>query len=123
MLRLRRDTPAFRAQRRGGVDGAVLAPHAFLLRYFAGRPDEERVLLINLGGDLCVRSFAEPLLAPPDGCEWTVEWSTESPCYGGGGTRDIRPEGRWALPAASALVLAPVDKAAPTMGGRPRRTA
>ncbi len=36
LLRLRREEPVFRAQRPGGVDGAVLAAEAFVLRYFGG---------------------------------------------------------------------------------------
>src|SRR5688500_14912167 len=34
LLRLRREDPAFRAQRHGGLDGAVLGPEAFVLRFF-----------------------------------------------------------------------------------------
>ena len=33
LLRLRREEPVFRAQRRGGLDGAVLAPEALVLRF------------------------------------------------------------------------------------------
>ena len=36
LLALRRTDPAFARQERRGVDGAVLGPHAFLLRFFAG---------------------------------------------------------------------------------------
>ena len=38
LLRLRRETAAFRAQAARGVDGAVLGPEAFVLRYFDGSP-------------------------------------------------------------------------------------
>src|SRR5439155_9744743 len=38
LLRLRREEPAFRAQRASGVDGAVLGPEAFVLRFFGDKP-------------------------------------------------------------------------------------
>ena len=34
LIRLRRRDPVFRAQRPRGVDGAVLGPEAFVLRFF-----------------------------------------------------------------------------------------
>jgi len=80
LLRLRRETPAFRAQRRGVVDGAVLSADAFVLRFILGG-DADRMLIVNLGRDVNRDSFAEPLMAPPRGCEWAVEWSTEAPAY------------------------------------------
>ena len=51
LLRLRREDPAFRAERLHGVDGAVLGPEAFVLRYFA-EDGNDRLLLVNLGRDL-----------------------------------------------------------------------
>ena len=109
LLRLRRETAAFRAQRRGGVDGAVLGDHAFLLRFFPSEGDysKDRVLIVNLGSDLDRPSFAEPLLAPPSGHSWHLEWSSEEPRYGGGGTADIRPNANWHIPGETAVVLAP----------------
>ena len=62
LLRLRRDDPVFRAQRPGGLDGAVLGPAAFVLRYFAAAGhDEDRLLLVNLGADLPLSAAPEPL--------------------------------------------------------------
>ena len=49
LLRLRRDDPVIGQQRRGAVDGAVLGPAAFVLRYF-GTAGNDRVLIVNLGG-------------------------------------------------------------------------
>jgi maltooligosyltrehalose trehalohydrolase len=121
LLRLRRETPAFRVQRRGQVDGAVIAPDAFVLRYFVNGSDD-RLLVVNLGHDLSRDSFAEPLLAPPENCDWTVEWCTEDPRYGGLGVPDLRPENRWCIPADIAVVLRPSRKEARGAGLR-RRTA
>ena len=107
LIKLRKSHAAFRNQRRGGVDGAVLAGHAFLLRFFGDEPAEDRVLIVNLGADLDRRSFAEPLLAPPDDQEWYVLWSSEDPRYGGSGLRELWPAGTWSIAGESAVVLAP----------------
>jgi maltooligosyltrehalose trehalohydrolase len=104
LLRLRREDPAFRAQRPGGVDGAVLGPSAFALRYF--HDDGDRLLVVNIGPDLVLRPAPEPLLAPPDGGGWQVIWSSEDPRYGGAGTPAVEVDG-WRLPGESAVVLAP----------------
>ena len=41
LIRLRRRDPVFRAQRPHGVDGAVLGPEAFVLRFFGERAPRE----------------------------------------------------------------------------------
>lgn len=107
LLRLRRETPAFRAQRGGGVDGSVLTDHVFALRFLTGSNDD-RLLLVNLGADHTRASIADPLFAPPVRCEWEVEWSSDAPCYDGPGASDLWPEGHWAIPGESAYVLRPV---------------
>jgi maltooligosyltrehalose trehalohydrolase len=110
LLRMRREDAAFVAQRAGGVDGAVLSTTALALRFFTPDHLDDRVIVVNLGSDLTRGSFAEPLLAPPPDHDWSVRWSSEDPSYGGGGTRDPWPDGCWAIPAESALVLAPGPK-------------
>jgi maltooligosyltrehalose trehalohydrolase len=85
LLQLRREDPVFRAQRHCGVDGAVLAPHAFVLRFFA-TDGADRLLIVNLGRDLHYNPAPEPLLAPPEGQTWGIHWSSEDPRYGGQGT-------------------------------------
>jgi maltooligosyltrehalose trehalohydrolase len=118
VLRLRRETPAFRAQAYRGVDGAVLGAEAFALRYFDGAPGEpqdpadrrrgDRLLLVNLGRDLHLEAAPEPLLAPPEGCHWAVEWSSEAREYDGAGTPPIEDEAHgWHLPGHAAVVLRP----------------
>jgi maltooligosyltrehalose trehalohydrolase len=110
LLRMRREDAAFAAQRAGGVDGAVLSSSALALRFFTPDHLDDRVIIVNLGPDLTRSSFAEPLLAPPPGHDWTVRWSSDDPKYGGGGTRDPWPDGCWAITAESALVIAPGPK-------------
>jgi maltooligosyltrehalose trehalohydrolase len=123
LLRLRRETPAFKSQRPGGIDGAVMTESAFVLRFFAEDPKEARLLIVNLGRDVNASSFAEPLLAPPLDRDWIVEWSSEEPRYGGGGTPDVSNDGRWCLAAESAVVLAPSSKRATESSAIRRRTA
>jgi maltooligosyltrehalose trehalohydrolase len=110
LLRLRRDVPAFCAQNRGGLDGAVLAPQAFLLRFFGETDATDRLLIVNLGPELNRVSFAEPLLAAPIDAEWCVAWSSEDPSYGGCGTRDLWPDGTWSIPSETALVCEPARR-------------
>jgi maltooligosyltrehalose trehalohydrolase len=121
LLRVRREDAAFRSQRSGGVDGAVLSPHAFALRFFTEGHRDDRILIVNLGPDLLRPSFAEPLLAPPAaGLDWSVRWSSEDVAYGGGGTpafrarnygdRNVPESGAadwYAIAGESAVVLRP----------------
>ena len=107
LLRLRREEPVFRAQRRGGMDGAVLAPEAFVLRFF-GTHHDDRLLVVNLGRDLHLNPAPEPLLAPPAGRRWQTLWSSEDPRYGGSGTPPLEDEANWHLPGRAAVVLRPV---------------
>src|SRR5438874_1285308 len=110
LLRLRREELACRSQQPGGVDGAVLSPSAFALRFFTPDHRDDRLLVVNLGADLTRGSFAEPLLAPPAGTDWALRWSSEDPAYAGNGTPATWPDGCWSMPAESALVLSPGPK-------------
>jgi maltooligosyltrehalose trehalohydrolase len=107
LLRLRRDTPAFRQQRADRVAGAVLGAEAFALRFFCD--DGDRLLLVSLGRDAELTPVAEPLLAAPEGRRWQVAWSSEDMRYGGGGTPPIGldEDESLKLPGHAALVLEP----------------
>ena len=109
LLAMRREDTVFSAQGAHGLDGAVLGPEAFLLRFF-GTNDDDRLLVVNLGGDLPLSILPEPLLAPPDEARWEIAWSSEDPRYGGCGTAAFDPDGPWRLPAHSALVLRPIPR-------------
>jgi maltooligosyltrehalose trehalohydrolase len=104
LLRLRREDPVLSAQRQGAVDGAVLGPEAFVLR-FSGLDGDDRLLLVNFGRDLNRRSLPEPLVAPPDARTWRTIWSSENPAYGGTGTPPIEAEEGWHLPGQSAILM------------------
>ena len=106
LMHLRREDPVFRAQRRRSMDGAVLGAQAFVLRFFA-EDGGDRLLLVNLGGDLHLDPAPEPLLAPPDGNGWTILWSSEEYDYGGSGTPALESEENWRIPGEAAVALAP----------------
>jgi maltooligosyltrehalose trehalohydrolase len=104
LLHLRREDPAFQAQRHRGVDGAVLGPQAFVLRYFVDG-GADRLLLVNFGRDLHLDPAPEPLLAPPPGRTWDLLWSSEDVRYGGCGTPHPDTEDNWRILGEAALVL------------------
>jgi maltooligosyltrehalose trehalohydrolase len=106
LIKLRKQDPVFSKPRARGVDGAVLGSEAFVLRFFAENGDD-RLLLVNLGGDLNLDPAPEPLLAPLEGTEWKLKWCSESPRYGGCGMQPPKKEGCWTITAHCALVLEP----------------
>jgi maltooligosyltrehalose trehalohydrolase len=106
LLRLRREDAVFSAQRKGGVDGAVLGPEAFVLRFF-GEDADDRLLLVNLGADLNLNPAPEPLLAPPEGRLWTLLWSSEDWRYGGSGTPPLETKNNWCIPGHAAFAMRP----------------
>ena len=108
LLQVRRSDTAFRAQDATMLDGAVLGPEMFALRFMTASSEDERLLFVNLGLEVDTGSFAEPLVAPPDGHTWAVRWSSAEPEYGGYGTPPILTDRGWRVPAHSAIVLKPV---------------
>jgi len=103
LLHLRRDDPVIAAPTTV-VDGAVLGPEAFVVRFF-GATGGDRLLMVNLGTDLSLVPNPEPLLAPPAQGSWVELWSSEDPRYGGSGTPASDVRGPWILAAHSALFL------------------
>lgn len=106
LLRLRREDPVFAAQDAGRLQGAVLGPEAFLLRFF-GEGGDDRLLIINLGPTLPLLPMPEPLLGPPEGQRWKLLWHSEDPRYHGNGMAEPDGEHSWRLPAHALAVLAP----------------
>lgn len=84
LLRLRREDAIFRRQDRQAIDGAILAEQAFVLR--CQGPNEDRLVIANLGTDLDYSPCPEPLLVPLPQKDWRLLWSSEDPLYGGKGT-------------------------------------
>jgi len=108
LLTLRREDLRFRQQFSAGIDGAVLGPTSFVLRYFSERNDD-RLLLVNLGARQALRPASEPLLAPPASYRWKMLWTSDSRRYGGGGAVTIATPEQWILPGKSTVVLRPVS--------------
>ncbi|HZT79670.1 MAG TPA: malto-oligosyltrehalose trehalohydrolase [Gemmataceae bacterium] len=106
LLRLRRDDPVFGGRKPVRIDGAVLTPQAFVLRWFGGDGDD-RLLVVNLGRETALSPAPEPLLAPPEGRVWRVVWSSEAARYGGCGAPPPEAADGWHLPGEAALALAP----------------
>ncbi len=107
LLHLRhRDAVIARARR---VDGAVIAPEAFVLRYFGEA--EDRLLVVNLGGDLDLIPAPEPLLAPPRGAPWSAIWSSESVRYGATGTPAPAATPKWRIAGGAAVLFGPAASA------------
>ncbi|MBX3332175.1 MAG: malto-oligosyltrehalose trehalohydrolase [Nitrospira sp.] len=104
LLRLRREDPVFSAQSRENIDGAVLSPHAFVLRYFE-ETGSDRLVVINLGADLHFVPAPEPLLAPRPDRYWALQWSSDHPQYGGPGIVNPLTDEGWHIPAESATVF------------------
>jgi maltooligosyltrehalose trehalohydrolase len=107
LLKLRRDDSRFSQQILGGVDGAVVSPASFALRYFS-KQNDDRLLIINFGDSKTLKPAPESLLAPPLSCRWETLWTSESPLYGGTGAIAIASEEQWVLPAETAVALRPV---------------
>lgn len=111
LLRLRATDSVFSAQHMRGLDGAVLAERALVLRFF-GAAQHDRLVIVNLGGQVHVND-AEPLLASPTRLGWRTVLSTEHPRYGGWGVWPLETDDGWWLPAESATVLIPNNVAPP----------
>lgn len=112
LIKLRREDVRFREQKTRGVDGAVLGPASFVLRYFSDDGDD-RLLVVNLGEQLPLKPAPEPLLAPPFGFRWENLWTSDSPRYGGPGAIQVTSDEHWLLPAEAAVALHPVRETAP----------
>jgi maltooligosyltrehalose trehalohydrolase len=106
LLAIRRSDPAIAAAATARVDGAVIAPSAFVIRYGLGSADD-RLLIVNLGADLCLTPVPEPLLAPPEGHEWRLLWSSDATAYGGDGQAPVRTHPEWLVRGESAMLLGP----------------
>jgi len=113
LLRLRREDSRFREQRPHGVDGAVLGPASFVLRYFSEDNRDDRLLVVNFGELRELNPTPEPLLAPPLGLEWEKLWSSESARYGGSGTAGVATQDSWTLPAEATVALRLVPEKTP----------
>ena len=113
LLDLRRKDSRFREQKGHGIDGAVLGPSSFVLRYFSEGNTDDRLLIVNFGENREITPAPEPLLAPPLGLEWEILWSSESARYGGSGTAAVATQEAWMLPAEATVGLRLIPEKTP----------
>lgn len=112
LLSLRRNDPVFQAsQQSRRIDGAVLSPDAWVIRFFGENQGDDRLLLVNLSRDIHLVPAPEPLLAAPKDCVWDAMWFSDDPHYGGMGMPPWPMTGNWYLQGESAVVLHPVIQA------------
>jgi maltooligosyltrehalose trehalohydrolase len=110
LMKVRRQDPAVVAQGGDGVtvDGAVLSPECFVVRFFAPDPQDDRLLLVNLGPQLTLVPAPEPLLAAPEKGRWQVLFSSDDRAYGGPGLTNPESEtSGWEISAHAAVLLRP----------------
>lgn len=118
LLALRRDDPMLRQP--SCIDGAVLGDNCFVLRYFSPTHQDDRLIVVNLGTGLDIPHLPEPLVAPPAGSEWQVQWSSEWPVYGGCGASAPGRFGSWRVPGECTQVLLPIPSRQPFRPDRPK---
>jgi maltooligosyltrehalose trehalohydrolase len=103
LLRLRREDEVFSMQDRKAIEGAVLGPQSFILRYKGLETD--RLLIINLGNDLEYSPCPQPLLAAPQNIRWKLLWGSEDVRYGGGGIVPANNQDQWYIPGRSSQIF------------------
>lgn len=109
LLKLRREDPVFRRQRADLIDAIRLTDDALLLRYFSHDGDD-RLVIVNFGGDAWLSPSPQPLLAAPIDHGWKLLWTSEHPRYGGGCMPWLETDEGWRLPAETAVVLQAVPR-------------
>lgn len=111
LLRIRREDPAFSRQALHAVDGEILGPEAFVLRFFGEHAADDRLLIVNLARDVHFNPGPAPLLAPPDHCLWERVWTSEDARYGGWGTPPLETKSNWHIQGEAAVILRPTQSA------------
>jgi maltooligosyltrehalose trehalohydrolase len=111
LFALRRNDSTIREQGAHGMDGAVLAEAAFVLRLFGALAENDRLIVVNLGRDRKLVPAPEPLLAPPRDRRWSLLWSSDDLRYGGDGALSPETDEGWRLRGESTVLLGPSGNA------------
>ncbi len=80
------------------------APTADLLLLRRTDADADHLVVVNFGSDMDIAPLADPLVAPPPGCDWTIRWSSEQLEYGGSGVPRLRAD-RWLMAGHATTLL------------------
>lgn len=107
LIHLKRNDPVLSQTKSLKIDGAVIGPDAFIIRYFS-KDHGDRILILNFGPDFFFNPAPEPLLAAELNREFKILWSSESLSYGGEGTPPIQIPS-WKILGHSALLLYSLD--------------
>jgi maltooligosyltrehalose trehalohydrolase len=97
----------FARQDRHAIQGAIIGPEAFLMRWY-GDDGDDRLMFFNLGRDYDWQPTTEPLIAPPPGRQWELIWSSDDPQYGGMGTPYFDNK-NWPVPGHAAVVFKTIE--------------
>lgn len=108
LLCIRQEDRVIAAQRRDRIDGAVIGPNAFIIRFF-GEDRSDRLLVVNLRAQFEYKPSPEPLLAPVNDGSWKLVWSSDDPRYGGPGITNPCSKSGWRLAAESAVFFSSVN--------------
>ncbi len=103
LLKLRREDPVFKQQRIDRLDTAVLTDNCLAVRFF-GDDGHDRLLLMNLGGELRLEPLLHPLLPPPSETKWELLCSSDAQRYGGSGAAPTIAEEEWFVPGETSAV-------------------
>jgi maltooligosyltrehalose trehalohydrolase len=106
LLRLRRDDPSL-GQHAPQIVGATAGERTVLLRFTGSDPAEDRLLVLNLGPDLNLAPLAQPIVAAPEGHQWSALWCSEHIQYGGSGVCESAPPVRLVATGHATTVFAP----------------
>ena len=104
LLKMRREDPVFKQQRMDRLDTAVLTGDCLAVRFF-GDNNQDRLLLMNLGGKLRLDPLPHQLLAPPAGKSSRAFWSSNEDRFGGNGAVADLIKGQCLLPGETTVVL------------------
>lgn len=106
LIALRRTDPVLKACDDVALDTAVFHSTIILVRYSGEAETGDRLLAVNVGTDCAPHAVPQPLLAPPEGQDWTAMWSSENPDYGGEGEGEtVSANGRWRFSGRCAVLL------------------
>lgn len=108
LLCIHQEDRVIAAQRRDRIDGAVIGPNAFIIRFF-GEDRGDRLLVVNLGAQFEYKPSPEPLLAPVNDGSWKLVWSSDDPRYGGSGITNPCSKSGWRLAAESTVFFSSVN--------------
>lgn len=103
LINLRKTDPIFKKVNKIPIEGAVLGPDTFIIRYF-GEEQGDRLLVVNFGQDNQFSPAPQPLLVAGDQLKWELLFSSEWMKFGGQGMPVPQFE-PWEIPGHSAYVL------------------